>query len=376
MKYLDEFQDKEIAQGLLRKIGQFTNGEVTLMEVCGTHTMALFRLGIRSMLPPKVKVIAGPGCPVCVTPQSAIDKAIKISGKACVVTYGDMYKVPGSHSSLEKEKAKGRDIRVVYSPLDALALAQRTPGKEIVFLGIGFETTAPATASVVITAKEKGIKNFSVLSAHRLIPPAMEVLSDGELNIDGYLCPGHVSTIIGEKPYLTIAHRFNIPCVIAGFEALDILEGIYLLLKQIHEGRSIVENSYRRVVKPEGNKLAQEVINRVFETKDSEWRGIGKIKRSGLVLKKEFKDFDAEKRFDIKIKDSKPHPGCICGEILKGLKRPTACKNFGKLCTPEEPLGPCMVSSEGTCAAYYRYGEKQISERREDLLESNKTKRG
>ncbi|GAF68961.1 unnamed protein product, partial [marine sediment metagenome] len=200
-------------------------------------------------------------------------------------------------------------------------------------------------------------KNFTILSVHRLIPPAMEALSDGELNIDGYLCPGHVSTIIGEKPYSSIAQRFNIPCVIAGFEALDILGGIYLLLRQIHEGKSYVENGYRRVVKPEGNRLAREVIDRVFKPVDSEWRGIGKIENSGLILKEEFKDFDAEKRFDIEIEEPKLHPGCICGEILKGLKIPTECKNFAKYCTPDEPLGSCMVSSEGTCAAYYKYGE-------------------
>lgn len=359
MKFLDEFQNKEIAQGVLRRIGELCNGKVTLMEVCGTHTMALFKFGIRPLLPSQLNVIAGPGCPVCVTPQSAIDKAIRLSDEAIVVTYGDMYKVPGSYSSLEKEKTKGKDIRIVYSPLDALAIAQKSPDNEVVFLGIGFETTAPVSASIIITAREKGIENFSLLSVHRLIPPAMEALSSGELNIDGYLCPGHVSTIIGERPYSAIAQRFNIPCVIAGFEALDILEGIYLLLKQIHEGKSYVENGYRRVVRPEGNKLAQKVINRVFKTQDSEWRGLGKIGKSGLVLKEEFSDFDADKRFDIEIEDSKPHPGCICGEILKGLKIPSECKNFGSNCTPDEPLGPCMVSSEGTCAAYYKYGENR-----------------
>lgn len=356
MKYLDEFQDKEIAQGLLRRIEQLCDGRVTLMEVCGTHTMALFKFGIRSLLPSQINVIAGPGCPVCVTPQSAIDKAIRLSDEATIVTYGDMYKVPGSYSSLEKEKAKGKDIRIVYSPLDALAIAQKALSNEVVFLGIGFETTAPASASTIIAASNKGIKNFSILCFHRLIPPAMEALSKGEVDIDGYLCPGHVSAIIGEKPYSVIAQRFNIPCVIAGFEALDILEGIYLLLKQIHDGKSYVENGYRRVVRPEGNRLAQDIMNRVFEVRDSEWRGLGKIKKSGLVLKEEFSSFDAEKRFDIEIENPKPHPGCICGEILKGLKIPSECRNFGSHCTPDEPLGPCMVSSEGTCAAYYKYG--------------------
>lgn len=360
MKFLDEFQNKEIARGLLERIRELCDGKVTLMEVCGTHTMALFKFGIRSLLPSQLNVVAGPGCPVCVTPQSAIDKAIRLSDKATIVTYGDMYKVPGSYSSLEKEKAKGKDIRIVYSPLDALAIAERSPDKEVVFLGIGFETTAPASASTIISTRENGIKNFSLLCVHRLIPPAMKALSNGELNIDGYLCPGHVSTIIGEKPYSAIAQRFNIPCVIAGFEALDILEGIYLLLKQINEGKSYVENGYRRVVRPEGNKLALEVMEKVFEIADSEWRGLGWIEKSGLVLKGEFNDFDAEKKFDIKIAKPRPRPGCICGEILKGLKIPSECKNFGSKCTPDEPLGPCMVSSEGTCAAYYKYARESL----------------
>lgn len=356
MKYLDEFQDKRIAQGLLKRIAELCDREATLMEVCGTHTMALFKFGIRSLLPSQIKVIAGPGCPVCVTPQSAIDKAIELSREATVVTYGDMYKVPGSHSSLEKEKANGKDIRIVYSALDALAIAEEEADNEVVFLGIGFETTAPASASAIITAREKGIKNFSMLSVHRLIPPAMEALSSGELNIDGYMCPGHVSTIIGEEPYSPIAERFNIPCVIAGFEALDILEGIYLLLRQIQENKSYVENGYKRAVRPEGNKLAREVMGSVFESVDSEWRGIGIIKKSGLALKENFSGLDAEKRFDIDIEEGEPHPGCICGEILKGLKTPSECENFGSHCTPDEPLGPCMVSSEGTCAAYHKYG--------------------
>lgn len=355
MKFSDEFQDKEIAQGLLREIGKLTKGKVTLMEVCGTHTMALFKFGIRSLLPPQINVVAGPGCPVCVTPQSIIDKAIKLSEEAIVVTYGDMYRVPGSYSSLEKEKAKGKDIRIVYSPLDALILAERLPDKEIVFLGIGFETTTPTTASTIINARREALKNFSVLSAHRLIPPAMEALSDGELNIDGYLCPGHVSTIIGEGPYSIIARQFKMPCVIAGFQALDILEGIYMLIKQVNEGKACVENAYKRVVRPEGNKLAQETVEKVFEVQDSEWRGLGKIRESGLAIREAFSDFDAEKRFDIDIEEPKPLAGCICGEILKGLKRPTECKNFGSNCTPDEPLGPCMVSSEGTCATYYKY---------------------
>ena len=264
MKYLDEFQNKEIALGLLKKIEKVCVEEVSLMEVCGTHTMALFRLGIRSLLPKQINIISGPGCPVCVTPQITIDKAIALCEKATIVTYGDMFRVPGTRSSFEKEKANGKDIRVVYSPLDALAIAEREPDKQVVFLGVGFETTTPPSASIILTASKKGVKNFSVLSVHRLIPPAMELLSSGEVSIDGYLCPGHVSTIIGEKPYVPIAEKFKIPCVIAGFEPLDILEGIYLLAKQLVEGRSEVENGYSRVVRPEGNPLAKKIVNRVF----------------------------------------------------------------------------------------------------------------
>ncbi|MCK4352965.1 hydrogenase formation protein HypD [candidate division WOR-3 bacterium] len=360
MKFVDEFQDKEIAQGLIKEIENLSLRDVTIMEVCGTHTMEIGRFGIRSLLPQEVRVIAGPGCPVCVAPQKVIDQAIKLAEVATIVTYGDMYRVPGSYSSLQKEKAKGRDIRVVYSALDALQIAEKETEKEIVFLAIGFETTVPATGSLMLTAKRKEIHNFSILCAHRLIPPAMIALSDGELNVDGYLCPGHVSVIIGEKPYEPIAERFHIPCVIAGFEPIDILMGIYLLLGQIKDNRAEVENGYKRAVRPEGNLEAQALIARVFRTVDSEWRGLGELPASGLALREEFKEFDAEQKFNIEIELPKENPDCICGEILKGLRTPPECTNFGRICTPDEPIGPCMVSSEGTCAAYYKYQLRRL----------------
>lgn len=367
MKFVDEFKDKQLAKGLFDKIYQIAESlpfdqknPAVLMEVCGTHTMALFKTGIRSMLPKNIKVVAGPGCPVCISSQSSIDKAIELSKEAIITTYGDMIRVPGTRSSLDKEKAKGADVRVVYSPLDALKIAKDNPEKQVVFLGVGFETTTSPTAATIIRAKNEKLTNFSVLSLHRIIPPALDVLSQGKLNINGYLCPGHVSTVIGEEPYDQVAKKYKIPSVIAGFEALDILEGIYLLLKQIRDGQAKAENAYKRAVKKEGNLLAKKIVDQVFEIVDADWRGIGVIPKSGLAIRESLSEFDAEKRFTISVEEAKPYKGCKCGEVLKGLIAPPECANFAKACTPENPLGPCMVSSEGACAAYHRYGGLEL----------------
>ncbi|MDI6840200.1 MAG: hydrogenase formation protein HypD [bacterium] len=361
MKFIDEFANKEVATGIINQINKIATKKCTLMEVCGTHTMALFRFGIRDILSNNINVVAGPGCPVCVIPQEMIDKVIELASSAVIATYGDMFRVPGSRSSLEKERAKGSDVRIIYSAQDALQIAMQNPDKEVVFFAIGFETTTPATAYTLIQAKEKQIDNFFILCGHKLIPPAMETLCQGNLNIHGFICPGHVSTIIGSAPYQEIANRYKVPCVITGFEPLDILEGIYALIRQINTDRADVENAYKRAVRFYGNTLAKEVIDNVFKVVDSNWRGLGVIPGSGLAVRDEFIEFDAEQKFNIhlrQIEPVKPQPGCLCGDILRGVITPPECTNFGTLCTPEEPLGPCMVSSEGTCAAYYKYGKK------------------
>ena len=361
MKYIQEYRNPEIIKRILSEIEEEVknySGIINLMEVCGTHTMQIGKFGIRKLLPENINLLSGPGCPVCVSPNSYIDKAIEFSKikNTVVATFGDMMKVPGSYSSLEKEKSKGYDIRVVYSSIDCIKMAEENPDKNIIFLGIGFETTAPVVASTIKIANSKNLKNFYVFSGHKLIPPAMEILvEDEEVGIDGFICPGHVSTIIGSKPYNFIAEKYNIPCVIAGFEPVDILHAIYLLVKKSIAGEGEVIIQYRRAVREEGNKIALETMNEIFDTVSSEWRGIGVIEKSGLKIKKEFKEFDAEEKFKIEMKETKEPEGCICGEILKGKKKPNDCKLFASFCNPENPVGPCMVSSEGTCAAYYRY---------------------
>lgn len=361
MKYIDEYRNQKLAQKLISAIKKSAIKKINIMDVCGTHTVAIFKNGISDLLPEEVTHLSGPGCPVCVTPPEDVDKAIELSREKDIImlTFGDMMKVPGSSSSLEKEKSQGRDIRVVYSALDALEIAQKNPNKKVVFFGVGFETTAPTIATVVDVAREKKIKNFYIISAHKLIPPAMKALLDmGEVKIDGFICPGHVSTIIGSRPYNFIADEYNIPCVIAGFEPIDILQAIYMIITQINLGNSIVEIQYSRSVRPEGNRMAQKILSKVFEKCDASWRGLGKIPMSGLRLKKSYARFDAEKIFSIKIPKAKINPACRCGEILRGLVKPSQCKLFAKACTPEHPVGPCMVSSEGSCAAYYKYGRK------------------
>ncbi len=360
MKYIDEFRNLKIAEKLYRLINEEAEGlrQVNFMEVCGTHTMAVERFGIRRMLPENVRLISGPGCPVCVTPKNYIDKAIALTAieDVIVFSFGDMLKVPGTNSSLLKQRPKGR-VRIVYSALDAALFAEKNRDKKIVFLGIGFETTAPTVAASIKYAKKKKLKNFFVYSGHKVMPPAMRLLAeDKEVNIKGFLCPAHVSAIIGIKSYADICEKYNIPCVIAGFEPLDVLQSILMLVRQVKSENSEVENQYNRVVKASGNVRALRLIEEVFSIKDSEWRGIGVIPKSGLILSKRYAGFDIEKNMDLPEPETSIDRGCICGNVLKGIKTPPDCKLFSKKCNPDNPYGACMVSSEGACAAYYKYG--------------------
>ena len=331
---------------------------IKLMEVCGTHTMAIAKAGIKRLLPDNVRLISGPGCPVCVTPQSHIDRAIEISREDNVImtTFGDMMRVPGSRGSLENTKRDGFDVRVVYSSLDALKIAEDNPDKKVVFMGVGFETTSPTIAATVLEAKRKKIRNFYILANFKLIFPALTKIAKSKgLKISGFICPGHVSVITGSSPYERIAARYKIPCVITGFEEGDIIAGIERLIRQIKKGTKNVEIGYKRAVKKEGNRAALRILNAVFEPEDSEWRGLGIIKKSGLKLRKKYGAFDAGKQFNIRLPKVVKNKACICGEIIQGAKSPSDCSLFKKICTPQNPVGPCMVSSEGTCAAYYKY---------------------
>jgi len=331
------------------------------MEVCGTHTMSIARSGIKAMLPDSIRLLSGPGCPVCVTPQRQIDQFIQLGGRPNTVlaTFGDMLRVPGSNSNLEVERAKGADVRIVYSPLDAVELACGMPERELIFFGIGFETTAPAVALSILEAERRGLRNYYVLCAHKLIPPALAALaSDPDINIHGFICPGHVSTIIGSRAYRTVARDYGIPCVVAGFEPLDILQAIYMLVDQVEQGRNQVENQYSRAVSPDGNRGAMRCIDHAFQLASSEWRGLGSIPASGLHIRREYRGFDAS----ILVSEAPPNSDaesvgniCECGAILKGMKTPRECRAFGTACTPERPIGACMVSSEGACAAEFKY---------------------
>jgi len=363
MKYLEEYRDANLAHKLLKSILHLvedSHSKITLMEVCGTHTMNIARAGIRRLLKDRITLLSGPGCPVCVTPYPFLDQAIAYSRSKDVIiaSFGDMIKVPGSSSSLEREKAKGAEIQIVYSPLDALKTARENPNRKIVFLGVGFETTAPAVAATIMIAREQKIQNFLVLCGHKLVPPAMKALvMDPDLRIDGFLCPGHVSAIIGSKPYEFIARDHGVPCVIAGFEPLDILQSLEMLVRQITDGTSRVEIQYSRVVKEEGNPRAMDTMLEVFEPVDSTWRGLGMIPQSGLRIRGVYGGLDASVQIPVHIEKSAEPPGCICGQILKGAKNPTQCPLYRKFCSPENPVGACMVSTEGTCAAYYKYEE-------------------
>ena len=357
MNYNSEFRNKEKVKTLVKRIKAESTKPITLMEVCGGHTMSIQKFGIPSLLPDTVNLISGPGCPVCVTDRKYIDQSIAYGrmDDAIITTYGDLIRVPGSSSSLENERAQGRDICIVYSVLDAVKIAEENPSKKVIFLGIGFETTTPGSAVGIITAKARGLKNFFVYSAHKVMPPAMEALIDEDVKIDGYIGPGHVTTITGTAIYDFIPEKYGLGVVISGFEPVDLLHSILLLVRQFENNRPAVEIQYRRVVRPEGNTVAQEKVNLVFEPRDDWWRGLGVLKDSGLGIRKDFASFDAEKVFEVEVEPTKKDGACICGTVLKGMAKPTECKLFGKACTPMDPVGPCMVSSEGACAAYYKY---------------------
>jgi hydrogenase expression/formation protein HypD len=331
------------------------------MEFCGGHTHAILRFGIPSLLPETVDLRAGPGCPVCVTSAADLDHAIALAQVPDVIltTFGDMIRVPGSHTSLAQAKAEGADVQVVYSPLDALQVARQNPDRPVVFLGVGFETTAPMVASAVLTAEAEGLDNFTVFSTHKLTPPAtLAILDSGEVALDGVIGPGHVTTVIGSDAWCFLPDDYGMPCAIAGFEPLDLLRAILALVTMAEAGDPRVDNTYARSVRAGGNPSAQQAIERVFEVADAEWRGFGTIPRSGLQLRDVYGRFDAGHRFPIEIAPAREPPGCRCGDVLRGVLLPPECPLFAKTCTPQSPIGPCMVSAEGACAAYYRYGER------------------
>ena len=364
MKFSEEFRDQELVKGLVRKIHGASPGPATLMEVCGTHTMAVARYGLKALLPPEIGLVSGPGCPVCVTAQEDIDAFLALGHmpQAILATFGDMVRVPGSATSLERERARGITVRVVYSPLDAVALARENPGKEVIFFGVGFETTMPATALALNAAAADNVTNFSVFSVHKTMPAALRALvGGGELQVSGLLLPGHVTTIIGPGAYNFISEEFSIPCAVTGFEPLDILLGISSLLRQIQENRPGVDNVYTRAVKASANLRAQALLDEVFLPEDAVWRGLGVIPGSGAGLRQEYARFDARRRFaDLlaRVPPAKP-TACRCGEVLRGSLAPPDCPMFDTTCNPSQPLGPCMVSSEGACAAAYRYERRE-----------------
>jgi len=360
MKLISEFRQSELVPGLVSSISHHATREARLMEFCGGHTVAIMKTGLRQLLPPALTLTSGPGCPVCVTDNADLDKAIALAGlpNVIVASFGDMLRVPGSTSSLQEAKAAGGDVRIVYSTLDALTLARTNPGKSIIFIGIGFETTAPTVAASILQAVQEGINNYYVLSLHKVCPPVIKALLDsGEVNLQGLICPGHVSAVIGSRPWKFIADDYGIPCVVSGFEPLDILQSIDMLAQQAARGEARVEIAYRRGVTPQGNTVATNVMERVFAPASAQWRGIGEVALSGLKLRPEYERFDAERNFKFEIGVTVTQKGCICGDILRGVKSPPLCTLFRRVCTPLNPVGPCMVSSEGSCAAYYHYGE-------------------
>ena len=358
MKYVDEYRDANAAEFFRRSIHETVTRPWTLMEVCGGQTHAIVKFGIDELLPKDVELVHGPGCPVCVTPLELIDKAIEIASRPNVIfcSFGDMLRVPGSEKDLLIVKANGGDVRIVYSPLDAVKIARDNPDKEVVFFAVGFETTAPANAMAVYQASEMGVRNFSILVSHVLVPPAIEaVMSSPQCRVQAFLAAGHVCTVMGYTEYEPLAKKYNVPIVVTGFEPLDILHGIYMCVKQLEEGRAEVENQYARAVRKEGNLPAQELVSRVFRVVPRKWRGIGEIPESGLGLTKEYEEFDAELRFDVAGYTADEPAECISGLVLQGIKKPHECPAFGTRCTPEHPFGATMVSNEGACAAYYRY---------------------
>ncbi|MDX2228235.1 MAG: hydrogenase formation protein HypD [Leptolyngbyaceae cyanobacterium bins.349] len=372
MKYVSEYRDPQKINGVLQEINrlgaQLTVGQdrpIKLMEICGGHTHAIFKYGLEDLLPSTIEMIHGPGCPVCIMPKGRLDDAIAIAEQPEVIftTFGDAMRVPGSQYSLLQARAKGADIRMVYSPLDALQIAKANPDRSVVFFAIGFETTAPSSALTVLQAESEGVTNFSLFCNHVLVVPALEaLLSNPDLQLDGFIGPGHVSMVIGTAPYRVIAERYHKPLAVSGFEPLDLLQSIWLVLKQLAVGRCEVENQYARFVQPDGNAVGLDAMRRVFEVREVfEWRGLGDIPQSGLKMSPRYAQFDAEVKFILPQRQVADHKACACGEILKGVKKPWECKVFGTACTPEHPIGACMVSSEGACAAYYKYGRLSLS---------------
>jgi hydrogenase expression/formation protein HypD len=358
MKYLDEYRDPDAARRFAEEIARVTNRPWTLMEVCGGQTHAIVKFGIDELLPKSITLIHGPGCPVCVTPIELIDKALEIAAREDVIfcSFGDMLRVPGSRADLLSAKAAGADVRIVYSPLDALKLADQNPAKQVVFFGVGFETTAPATALAVFHASQKRVENFSVLVSHVLVPPAIEsILRSPDCRVQAFLAAGHVCTIVGFEEYMPIAARYHVPVVVTGFEPLDILQGILMCIEQLETGRAEVQNQYTRSVRKEGNRPAQKVMHEVFQVTSRKWRGLGDIPRSGLGLQEAFSAFDAERKFGVVALTVQESTECLSGLVLQGKLKPPECPAFSIRCTPEHPLGATMVSSEGACAAYYRY---------------------
>jgi hydrogenase expression/formation protein HypD len=345
----------------LNRLMDGLNRPIKLMEVCGTHTVEIFRHGIRSVIPKTITLLSGPGCPVCVTSIHDVDVAIAIAKRpeVILVTFGDMMRVPGGKQSLMEARSEGADVRVMYSPMDALKLAQEQGGKQVVFFATGFETTSPLIAATVFEARRLSVPNFTIYSSHKLVPPALRALLDcPDVKVDGFILPGHVSTIIGKKPYDFVAEQYHIPSVITGFEAYDIIEGILMIVRQMVQARADVEIQYTSIVKVEGNPRAVALLEQVFEPTDAYWRGIGVLPGSGLILRKDFTALDAIDRFTPDVSNEPEPELCSCGDILRGVKIPTECPLFGTGCTPDSPVGPCMVSTEGSCAAYYKYGER------------------
>lgn len=358
MKYLSEYRDPELVKQYIEQLHQVTTRPWKLMEICGGQTHSLVKNGILDMLPEKITMVHGPGCPVCVTPISIIDEAVYLAKQPGVIicSFGDMLRVPGSKKSLLEVKAEGADVRILYSPLEAVQLAKENPDKEVIFFAVGFETTAPANALSIVQAFKSGVTNYSILASHVLVPPAMEaLLSDTENEIDAFLAAGHVCTIMGMEEYYPVAEKYSIPIVITGFEPVDLLQGILMAVQQLEKGEYKVENQYTRYVQREGNRLAMQTMKEVFEVSDRMWRGIGTIPQSGYEVNKQYKQHNARVKFKLNLSVAEENPSCISGAIMKGLKKPMQCPNFGTLCKPEHPLGAPMVSSEGACAAYYHY---------------------
>jgi hydrogenase expression/formation protein HypD len=358
LKFIDEYRDGEKARRIVKEIRRMADRPLKLMEVCGTHTVSIARFGLRQILPETIELLSGPGCPVCVTSNGDLDKAIALcrTPGAVVATFGDMLRVPGSDSSLDRERASGRDVRIVYSPLDGLTMAEKAPDRSVIFLGVGFETTAPTVAATVLEAKSRRMKNFFVFSAHKTVPAALKALLDlGEVHLDGFILPGHVSAIIGSRPYEFLAKDYGLACVVSGFEPLDILQSLLMLVRQVREGRPRVEIQYRRGVNLDGNRQAQEIMAQVFTPQDVEWRGLGLIPGTGLALRRDFSALDASRAFPVQVSPPRTNSACRCGEVLRGVSRPRECALFAQVCSPRNPIGPCMVSSEGTCAAVFKY---------------------